>query len=230
MARIEDTALVLKCTPYRETSAMVSLFCKDYGRITAVQKGYRRSKKTFRIEPFSQAEVTLIGRSSLMTLTQFETIERYSLQGDELAAGFYVYELLTRGLADQQVEEAIFTATVSTLKALQQHQFGLPLRRFERLLLEQLGYGIDFGLESDGVTPIEEQVRYQYTPQIGFARAQGGQQGILGHRLRCIQRQDYCDQQTLRLARELYQSAMQPIVGDKPLVSRTLLQGRRPQQ
>lgn len=221
---VEDTALVMRTKPYRETSAMVNLFSMRHGRITAVRKGLRRGKGGMPLEPFSHIKISLIGRSGLKTLTQYELIKRYQLANEGLAAGFYIYELLTRGLLERQVEEQIFIHTLATIEAISNGSITVPLRRFERLLLDMLGYGIDFDQTQSGA-PLEDSAIYEFQPEAGFVEMNvpPNTPAMTGELIKRIGYEDYVDSEVIRAARTLYQQALAQIIGEKPLVSRSLL-------
>ncbi|MFT7653527.1 MAG: DNA repair protein RecO (recombination protein O) [Candidatus Azotimanducaceae bacterium] len=220
MAAVEDTALVMRTKPYRETSAMVNLFSMRHGRITAVRKGIRRGKGGTPLEPFSHIKISLIGRSGLKTLTQFELIKRYQLANEGLAAGFYIYELLTRGLLEHQVEEQIFIRALTTIEAINSGSITVPLRRFERFFLEMLGYGIDFDQTQTGAL-LEDSTMYEFQSEVGFVEVPS--RGMTGELIKRIGREDYIDTDVIKGARTLYQQALAQVIGEKPLISRSLL-------
>ena len=223
MSRIETQALVLKVQPYRESSALVSMFSAKLGRFTAVFKGYRKRKGVARVEPFTVCEVSVIDRGGLATLTNFEFGHAYVLTGDRLAAGFYVMELISRGLGERQEERALFEASCTTLKRLSEGIAVVPvLRTFERFYLDTLGYGIDFGYDAGG-EPISPEQDYEFIPDTGFVRRAGSQSTHSGAILQRIGAEDYTDAETARHARLIYQEAMLQIIGDKPVKSRSLL-------
>lgn len=74
----KTTAIVLSMFPWRETSSIVTLFTKDYGKISGVAKGIRRSKPA--IVPLERGQIvdTVIytrQSRSLQTLTDFRVID-----------------------------------------------------------------------------------------------------------------------------------------------------------
>lgn len=224
MARLEDLALIMKITPYRESSAMLSMFSQHHGRLTAVQKGFRRRKYSQPLSPFTLVEATLVGRGSLLTLAGCEVVERIELHGDALASGFYVFELLSRGVGEQQVEERLFREAVLCLERLRSGNLAASLRRFERALLDDLGYGIDF--ERAAGLPIDATKSYSFVAEMGFVESESQRDTFSGQVLLDIGRGHYTDALVLSVAREIYQRALSPIVGEQPLVSRTLLSPR----
>jgi DNA repair protein RecO (recombination protein O) len=61
MAYLRDTAIVLKCEPFREHDAWLTLYGRTHGKMTAVARGARRmdAKCLGHIEPLSEIEVMI---------------------------------------------------------------------------------------------------------------------------------------------------------------------------
>ena len=81
MALYRDEAVVLRTWKLGEADRIVSLHTLDHGKVRAVAKGVRRTRSKFgaRLEPACHVAVQLYrGRGELDTLTQAETIDRYS--------------------------------------------------------------------------------------------------------------------------------------------------------
>ena len=84
--RASAAAFLLHSTPYRETSLVVDLFTRDYGRIAAVAKGAKRPRSTLRavLLQFQPLIATWSGRQELRTLIGAEwTGGLPAPQGDE---------------------------------------------------------------------------------------------------------------------------------------------------
>ena len=223
MARLEATGLVLKVTPYRETSALVTLFTRQLGRLVCVAKGYRGRSGRAVIAPFTIASVSLVGRGDLKTLSNFDPIDQVALDGDRLPAGFYVLELVTRALYEHQVEAEIYDATVATLAALNEN-LAYPLRRFERFLLESLGYGFDCAVDGQNEQSVEDEQFYRYQEEVGMLPCPAEvDAAIPGWALKQIALNELVEPQVLRWARLLYQQALVPLIGPEPINSRALL-------
>src|SRR5210317_1801414 len=71
-----DQAICLRTVTYSETSQIVTLFGRTYGKISAIAKGSRRAKSSFDgpLEIFSFGDIVYSpGKSeSLCTLTEFQ--------------------------------------------------------------------------------------------------------------------------------------------------------------
>ena len=233
------TALVLHVRPYRESSAIVQFFTREQGRIAGVVRGLRRGKHPQRVEPFGYGEVSFSGRGELMTVTQLDLSGRFALAGDTMAAGFYVLEVLSRVLGERQAEPALYRSTQETLNHLASlgdapspQAMAVYLRSFEVTLLEALGYGIDFEVEADGRSEIVAEGQYRFDADVGFRRvaaetaSEDPLSALPGRVLNAIAAGDFSTADARRCARLIFAEALTPLLGNKPLVSRSLWQAR----
>jgi DNA repair protein RecO (recombination protein O) len=69
-----DFAYVLHSVPYKETSLIVELFCKEHGRLPVVAKGAKRPHSGLRavLVSFQPLSVRFSGKSEVKTLVQAE--------------------------------------------------------------------------------------------------------------------------------------------------------------
>jgi DNA repair protein RecO (recombination protein O) len=217
-----EPALVLHARPYRETSAIVSLLTAGHGRVAVVARGARSSKRGNAIQPFNRLRVSWSGRGALYTLTGWELTDHAWLSGTALAAGFYVFEVLTRVLPEQEGVPTIFAGTCAALAHLQGDAVPIDvvLRRFEKMLLEELGYGIDFTREADTGERIDPDLTYALHAEVGFIRSR---RGFPGAALLDIAGDDYAGRAARIAARRIFRDALRPLIGPKPLSSRQLL-------
>ena len=140
----DEPGFVLHSRPWRETSLIVELFLRDRGRLSAVAKGARRPTSALRpvLLQFQPIAFRLSGRNELRTLTRAEWQGGMAVpSGRALLFGFYLNELVMRLLAREDPHPQLFDAYTSAL-----HQLGGQgaderiLRRFEWLLLQEIGY------------------------------------------------------------------------------------------
>ncbi len=221
-------ALVIHVRPYRESSALVQFFTRQEGRFTAVMRGVHRRRRGAEVQPFYYGVLSCYGRTNLMTVTQWDLTGRYDLVGNALSAGFYVLELITRCLGEKQSEPAVFDATQKVLLGLQNKQPLAPLlRNFELDLLTDLGYAIDYRHDAQSGAAIEAGKNYQFMPEGGFVEAQGHHQCYAGEVLLAIAERCFTDPLILRTAKQVNQTALAPLLGPAPLISRALYTGRQ---
>ena len=91
-------------------------------------------------------------------------------------------------------------------------------------LREQLGYGIAFSVAGDR---LRDSAFYWFEPQVGFHlvnRDTGSGRSVSGKVLQAIARRDFADPAVLDAAKLLMRSAIEPLLGDKPLTSRKMFQ------
>ena len=234
------TAIVLHVRAYRETSAIVQFFTLEEGRLTGVVRGMRRGKHPQRVEPFGFGEVSLSGRSDLMTVTNLDLKDAFALEGDALSGGFYVLEVLSRVLGERQPEPVVFASTRDTLQGLSSlgstgsaQAMAVYLRAFEATLLETLGYGIDFMTEAETGAAIQADGTYRFDGGVGFTRVAEGTvapgknplAAISGRVIKAVALRDFSTVESRRCARLIFAQALAPMLGSKPLVSRSLWRG-----
>ncbi len=116
------TAIVLRLVDFSETSLVVTLLTRDFGRISALAKGARRLKGPFEgsLDLLSVCRVTFIAKpgDTLDLLTESKLRRRF--RGGERSlgrtyGGYYIAETLRWWLDDAERHEAIFDLTLAAL-------------------------------------------------------------------------------------------------------------------
>ena len=224
-----ERGVVLHTRPYRESSLIVNVLTEKHGRIAAVAKGVRgRRKGSSRgsdLQPFNQLAIGWSGRGSLVTLTACESVSHPWLQGNSTAAAFYVVELIMRLLAEGESAPRLYVATVWAIDCLAVGDPSLEtvLRSFEKLLLEELGYAVDFAADADTGAELDPQASYVLVFERGFVAAPAEQAAYRGADLLAIGRDDYTQPSTRQAAKRIFRRLLDAQLGSKPLTSRRLL-------
>ncbi len=134
---------VLHSYPYKETSLIIDLFSRDYGRVSLVAKGAKRPHSKLRsvLQTFQPLTVAWSGKSEVRTLTGAEWVGgMLPLEKSALLCGFYLNELLTKFLLRNEMSQVLFDHYVSTLNQLAHGESAMiALRKFEVVLLQQSG-------------------------------------------------------------------------------------------
>ena len=165
-------AYVLHARPYRETSLLLEFFTAGDGRIGALARGVRGPRgQPLRaaLQPLQPVLLSLRGRGELPMVAAVD-VQRGAvvLTGERLMAALYVNELLVRLLPRQDPMPALFVRYCGCLDDLAgDAALHWALRRFERDLLEALGYGLQMEVEADGGTPIDAGRHYRYDAEQG---------------------------------------------------------------
>ncbi len=219
-----EPGIVLHVRPYRETSAIVSLLTPNYGRVTGVARGVRGTRRGSPVQPFSSVVTGWSGRSSLLTLTSLESVSQPWLKGESMNAAFYVVELVSRLVAEGESAPRIFAALGWALERLssQDAELVTTLRSFEKLLLEELGYGLDFRHDASSGEPIAEDAVYELDVLRGFVPGRRAE-GIKGELLLEIAEENFESAAVRQAAKKIFRLALGELLGPKPLTSRRLL-------
>jgi DNA repair protein RecO (recombination protein O) len=159
--RIEwQPAYVLHVRAWRESSGIVEMFTRDYGRVSLLARGMRKPRGSLRgiLQPFQPLTVSRSGRGGgLMNLRAAESsAAAWPLQGNALMSGFYLNELLLRFLHRGDAHPRLFSDYGQALSGLLVH--GGPdaaLRRFEIQLLAEAGYGLNLDHDAETGEPLD---------------------------------------------------------------------------
>jgi DNA repair protein RecO (recombination protein O) len=223
----DEPAFVLHAVPWRETSLIVDLLTREYGRVACVAKGAKRRTSALRgvLLSFQPLQVGFAGRQELRTLTSAEWLGGLSApQGDALLCAFYLNELLVRLLPRDVPHPGLFDGYARALVAL---GLGEPLeatlRRFEWLLLREIGESLDLARDTDD-RPVEPQRRYLAMPGRGFVEAERDVDGVvLGSTLLDIADGRYDSPRTLVEAKRLTRALLARQLDGQVLRSRQIL-------
>ncbi|MBF7685873.1 DNA repair protein RecO C-terminal domain-containing protein [Acinetobacter sp. B10A] len=216
---------VIHARKYKERSHIIHFFSQEYGRIDGVLRQA--------LPPLFQPVVLYAsGKSALKTFNHAEIDHQpIFLHGEAHFCGFYLNELILRlcPLEDALVDlYQQYHLTVTSLQYLHENQQNKNylkqlLRQFEYVLLKELGYDIDFNINSVG-EPLIEQAYYQFVIHQGFLHTQNPS-AFKGKDILTLQhlfsQSSLTDSQLFILGR-LYRQMISHLLGDRPLKSRQL--------
>lgn len=218
-------AYLLHTYPYSETSLIADVFVRDHGRISMVAKGARRPRSALRgvLIGFQPLELGWTGGGEVKTLTKAEWLGGVPLlRGRCLLLGYYLNELLIHLLPREDAHPALFAAYEAALAALAGGGADAPeLRRFEKALLREIGYGLTLDQDAAGRT-VRPEVRYRFLADRGpvEAAADDGGQTFAGKTLLDLARDEYSDPRTLTESKGLMRQLMAHHLNGRPLQSR----------
>lgn len=172
-------AFILHHRPFRETSVLLDVFTEEYGRVSLIARGVRSSRSKLKaiLQPFVSLLVSWQGKGELMNLVAVESKGvPLQLRGDCLLSGFYLNELLVRLLQKQDPYPSLFLKYKKTLEALAILPLNpKSLRLFEKSLLEEAGYGLQWYVDFSTGQPLVSDNYYRYYPGHGFKEMENGQ-------------------------------------------------------
>ena len=228
--RVElQPAYILHHRPFRDTSVLLEVFSRDHGRVGLVARGARgpRSRLRGMLQPFRPLLLSWQLRGELGTLTGAEPGDMAATAptgGDALLALYYSNELLLRLTARLDPHHELYGAYAGTVARLAAGEPVAPaLRRFEKRLLDVLGYGLDLARDAAG-QPLEAASSYRYDPAHGLAACRPDLAGaMLGASLLALADDELADARALNDARRLLRAALDAHLDGRPLKTRELL-------
>ncbi|MDR3197835.1 MAG: DNA repair protein RecO [Planctomycetaceae bacterium] len=140
-------AIVLRTVDFSETSLILTLFTRQFGKIEALAKGGRRLKSPFEsaLDILARIRVSFLHKKGdvLDLLTEAKLIHRFRVTKSNLAglfASYYAVELVDSLTETNDPNPAIYDLTVKMLARLEQGTLLMrSLIRFEGLLLRAVG-------------------------------------------------------------------------------------------
>ncbi|WP_250513595.1 DNA repair protein RecO [Caballeronia sp. INDeC2] len=226
----EQPGFVLHSYPYRETSLIIDVFSRDFGRVALVAKGAKRPHSALRgvLQTFQPLGLSWSGKGEVRTLTTAEWVGgMLPLTGDALLCGFYVNELLVKFCAREDAHPALFNHYVLTLSRLAHDEPAVQvLRSFERVLLRETGYAMNLA-RTVTRQPVEAVGRYVFDPDRGVREASDDLPApwpvISGQTLIDMERDDYTSPPTAAQSKTLMRFLLNHYLGGTPLATRQIL-------
>ena len=225
----DQPGFVLHSYPYKETSLIVDMFTRDYGRVSLVAKGAKRPHSQLRgvLQTFQPLAAGWVGKSELRTLTGAEWVGgMLPLEKAALLCGFYLNELLLKLLARDDPHPRLFDHYVATLNQLA-HQEPAPivLRKFERALLKETGVAADLATCTVTRLAVEAAQLYVVDPERGPRprRAADSWPCVSGKTLLDMEHEDYSDVATQAQSKQLMRSLLAHHLGGAPFNTRQIL-------
>jgi DNA repair protein RecO (recombination protein O) len=147
MSSEKASAIVIRTVEFSETSLVVTLFTREFGKIGALAKGARRLKGPFEsaLDLLCLCRIVFLHKSSdaLDLLTEAKLLRRFRPAGHDLSglyAGYYVAELLGELTDEDDPHPELFDLADETLAALSSGESAAKwLVRFELGALRLLG-------------------------------------------------------------------------------------------
>lgn len=175
-----DDALVLRTVDFSETSLILTLFTKKFGKIEALAKGGRRLKGPFEsaLDILAQIRVTFLQKKgdALDLLTESKLVKRFHVTETNLAGlfgGYYLVELINLLTERDDPSPTIYELAVETLAQLETGvQIMRSLVRFEMGLLEATGQqpALDFCVQCGRTMPTASSPNHR----VAFGHLEGG--------------------------------------------------------
>ena len=219
-----EPSFILHTRAYRETSLLVDALSERHGRVGLLARGVRSARgQPVRalLQPLQPVLLSWTGRGELPLLRSADaagTVPKVS--GDAVLAGFYVNELLLRLLPRDDPHPLLFQRYAVLLGELTgPRSLAWTLRRFERDLLEELGYALVLEHDAEGGA-LQPQARYRYDPDLGpvaLGSAGSGGASISGAALLAFAADEPPDEDELGELRRMMRRVLRERLGGREL-------------
>jgi DNA repair protein RecO (recombination protein O) len=188
---------------------LLECLTRDHGRLGVVARGVRGERarlKRAQLEPFQPLALDLLMRGELATLIAVEAVGMpWRLTGDAGLSGLYLNELVVRLTERQDPSPQVHDAYARTVERMARGEsLAWSLRRFERDLLDAIGYGLQLQFDADSGEPLEPDAHYRYAAERGaFRCASGSARALRGSDLLALEQDRMPDNSGLRSLRDM---------------------------
>jgi DNA repair protein RecO (recombination protein O) len=222
-------AYILHRRPFRDSSQILDIVTRDYGKIAVVARGSRGAKSRLAavLRPFLPLRISWVAKSELGTLTGAEASgPPAGVRGDAMMSAFYVNELLLNFLHRYDPQAEIFelyAAVISSLVGTE--NVAAQLRSFELDLLSLLGYAVNLDHVSGTRDALAAEQNYEFRMEQGAVPVDR-EEGVLvfpGVVLSAIAERRFDEPDILRAANRLLREVVGFHLGGKELKSRKVL-------
>ncbi|MGH8114981.1 MAG: DNA repair protein RecO [Rhodanobacteraceae bacterium] len=222
----QQPAYILHARAWRETSLLLDVFSRDFGRVGLVARGVRGARARLPrslLEPMQALGLDWTGRGELQTLAAVEpAAARLVFRGDALLSAMYVNELLVRLTARNDPHPRLFDRYRELLDELSvAPSLAWSLRCFERDLLAAVGYALQLDVTADTGEPIDVMQAYDYLPEQGAVATGKHPDGvrIRGFALRALATGVCPDNRDMAALKRLMRNLISQQIGSRGLQS-----------
>jgi DNA repair protein RecO (recombination protein O) len=140
--------IVLKRINFGEADRIITLYTKNFGKITAIAKGVRKmtSRKRGSLEIFNLVEFFAARGKAMDVITEVETLKTYESWRKDLhkvGIAYEMAEMVDRLTVEESDQEEIFDLLSSSLEklgAVERQDLKVFLNNFGQVLVKILGF------------------------------------------------------------------------------------------
>jgi len=218
---------------YRDSSRIVEAFTAEHGRLSFFARGASSPRSPLKgvLQPFQRLLLSWSGKGEACNLVAAEIDgARTTLGSERLMSGFYVNELLLKLTVRWDPHPEVFrsyAACIEALCAAAGEEAGL--RRFEKRLLDDLGYGLRLTVTEEGGA-VEPDGYYRVAAEGGPQRCVAdAPDAVYGRSLTDIEAERFADPRSLRDAKRVLRAAIDARLEGRTLKSREVMLALRRQ-
>ncbi len=219
---------ILHHRAYRDTSRILEVLTRDFGRLSIFARGVRgpKAKLASQLQPFQLLLLSCSGRGEAPQLTA---------AGDKLVRsplcrlrascqGSICNELLLKLTTRHDALPAVFDIYHGTLEALKRGAaIEPPLRIFEKRLLELLGYGLELDTDAQTGESIDPDAHYHFRLSHGMLRTTVDAPGaVTGRSVISLAQENLAGKRELEDARRLLTAVLKHVLEGRELTTRNV--------
>ena len=173
----DEPAYVLHRYDWSESSLILEVFTRTYGRVALVARGAKKPSSSFRpiLLPLQPLHVAFGGDAEIRNLKSAEWQGGHVMPtGAALLSGYYLNELLMRLLARDDAHPALFDAYARAVQLLANQAIDtlqVALRAFELRLLRDIGFLPALDVQTATLTPLQPLAQYVLLAESGLREA-----------------------------------------------------------
>lgn len=222
---------ILHRRDYRESSLILEIISREFGRVSLIAKGAKRNKKqqgvTFSL--YQKYLMAWTSKTELGTLVDVElSTVANQVSPDKMMLGFYMNEIILRLLHKHEPHPELFDSYDETITELFQNSGDHTLLRyFEKRLLQSLGYGVILDQDLSTGDMVDTERDYHYIPEVGpSSNLNNNAAGVIisGQTLHELDNESLSTNKNKNEAKILLRTLLNQYLGNKPLASRELYQ------
>jgi len=181
----DEPAYVLHRYDWSESSLILEVFTRHYGRIALVAKGAKRPSSSLRpvLLPLQGLHVAFGGDAEIRTLRSAEWQGGHVMpKGEALLAGYYLNEVLMTLLARDDPHAALFDVYAQVVQVLASGHSPVleaALRSYELLLLREVGLLPQLDVQTLTLAPLAPDQAYTLVPEGGLRPAHADDRAAL---------------------------------------------------
>jgi DNA repair protein RecO (recombination protein O) len=209
----DEPAYLLHRYDWSESSLILEVFTRHYGRIALVAKGVKRPSSSFRpiLLPMQALHIAFGGDAEIRTLKAAEWQGGHVMPtGEALLSGYYLNELLMILLARDDPHAGLFDVYANVVQVIASGHgevLQAALRAFELLLLREIGLLPQLDAQTMTLLELAPDTRYTLVPEGGLRQTHPGDRSSLSgaqwHALQTSIAQDAPFTATLRACAEV---------------------------
>jgi DNA repair protein RecO (recombination protein O) len=218
-------AYILQHKKYRESSLILDVLTRDFGIVSILARGVRKSKSKTAglLLAFTALKLSYVGKHELKILTHVELdANSVKLTGISLYCGFYLNELLGHFLYKHDPHPEVYAEYQHCLNLMAKTQDTEQILRFFELnLIEFIGYSFQLTVDAKTGAMVQASEKYTCDCESGMLLNVNGY--VSGETLLALDARQALNEKSRYEAKQLMRRVIDFHLQGKPLKSRAVL-------